>query len=453
MLQLVDEIKNYIKQSLRIEIGAETAVRVFKPEPEKLFSSYISENFRNTAQAEFLEELIRAFGLTRTQNAEYIDRLATALKEGLDKLDPIVSDICCDFYQGVKFCFPEKLRGEFLPLSHVSQAPEGAEVVLMIYDKTSHPSNLYRQETLRRTLELHGVRTIIEYTSLAEVADRKQAKHDIFARDPIITDGRMFYPTHDHTMYNKGIFKDEESITIAEAREIQQGRIFARLLETGVLRSKKQLSHSELPVSYLDGGNVIFDDHNNRMFVGIPVDITNDSESLDADQIHDILKQTLGSAAKRELVSFPVDRTNDAAYHLDLFLAVLPNGEVVFNPHNLRDDIKQKVSENLNALEPYPDIIEIAANERDLFPTNLLAIGKNKLVLTMNALQFEKALAQKGYEAITPASVGVTDWRFNDAGVRCATLGPFKVSVPENLHAATAKSLSTQGPDQSFPSK
>ena len=99
MSQLVEEIKYYIKQSLRIEIGVQTAIAVFKP--EKSFLSYISENPQHPLEAEFLEALRRAFGLTSAQNAEYIDRLAAALREGLDALDTIVSDICRDFYEGV----------------------------------------------------------------------------------------------------------------------------------------------------------------------------------------------------------------------------------------------------------------------------------------------------------------------------------------------------------------
>lgn len=327
--------------------------------------------------------------------------------------------------------FPETLKEEFESLDGFNKVnrKDGAEVVLLVWDPEMDFKSRYQLEVLRRTLELHGVRTIMESALFVPTNEKFWKESDIFPRDAIISGGNTLYPS--------GML-DTADGAARKNLFAQQARVMASLIEARVI-SRSQIH--EPTVFYVDGGNVVFDNANNRVFV----------ENSEGDfGVLQAIRQDFNRVMQKDIILLPGDPDNPKAYHLDLFIAVLPHGEIVYNPHHLNEKQRQEIPKILDSLSPKPTVIEITAKEKDTYATNLITFGGNKVLLTMNAPVFEAKLKELGYQPITPKSVGFDkNWNISNAGVRCLTLGPFEVKCHKDLGAAmttSAQQISSASP-------
>ncbi len=178
-----------------------------------------------------------------------------------------------------------------------------------------------------------------------------------------------------------------------------------------------------------EGGDTVVSEKNNTIFMGMNFYNMGQEEkavqAMSAATGMKVVPVPMPQAKPRvitlsELASLKPTDTHPPYYHLDTYMSVLPNGEVLINPKGTTAEglalIKNTVGEK--------NII-LVNNEHDQlgYAANLVNVG-NTLIMPTASKELRKTLEDRGYRVITPEDQGLKPgaWNFNDGAVHCVTL-------------------------------
>lgn len=455
-MELGEIFAKHIRDTTLVEVRKDDIRFVIRPELSQPLHEVLSEQFGRASKEMAYQAAVVTIDafydflthkkLSGDTRDKYTDQLYDAVHRtggpypNCFNLAKALNNVFTQIFDETALKFPENLRGDYPAIEHVQESDLGKDCFLTVRLRTGVQDQFllsaYKVESLRRTLEIHGARTVIVEADFDPVT----RVSDLFSRDPIVAnEGKYFLPSP-RGMDKYGVFPDINGA--ADMIEQQQARIMARLIETGVLRTggtrdtdakihglKWKDRVKQLTPSILEGGNLVADPVRKCLFVGYSVNV-DDPKSLEGTaMLHHFTGTPLSQKSGYSAFAIPV-QLDSPFYHIDTFLAVLPKGEIVLNPHGLSPICLNATREALNeasAIKPL-DVIEIRKDEQHLLLSNLVAVTPDKLVLTSNSATFENELRQRGYTPVTPASMGLDcDWNINNAGARCLTFGPLPI--------------------------
>lgn len=176
-----------------------------------------------------------------------------------------------------------------------------------------------------------------------------------------------------------------------------------------VLEKQGYTRFMEVEASF-EGGSVIYDPHHNVLFIGQQTGQTQES-------LENAVAQ-LGEASGLETVGLKQNPDHSQLFHLDLYLSVLPNGEVLFfkdavTPESQREVISRVGEDN---------IIYVSEQDAYSFATNLVAVG-DVLVSANMSDALDAELTSRGYTVVEAEDRGLatTDWSLSKGGPDCLT--------------------------------
>lgn len=367
-----------------------------------------------------------------------------------DKLQPVIDTYIALLMKRFVYRFPEALCGDFLPVESVEKEKPNTDYFVMIKPpRDASVEQFIRWETLRRTIECNGGRTIVDETNYQEGINKLQRSY-IFGRDLMVhSEGILYLP-------------DNNLISIARNEIIsvdrQQVDVMKTMVATGLIRTLHMLPDGDLSTEELQehrkiqaekwrqripdlsgqifmGGNVVFDRANRKVYVGHSVHpAASDEEIIGEIEKSNAERMRWVEQLNYQVIDIPVPYTLKDAYHLDTFWGVLPKGEIIFNPHHLPPKFLERCRQCLSGASK---IIEVSEADKDLLLTNIVIINDQKIIFAGNSETMKRHIEELGYEAIMPTSVGVNlDWNEKAAGPRCMTLGALR---REQFLAATRR--------------
>lgn len=481
----------YMNTQSPIDLGAEAITRNYAPQTS--FHDWM----RKFGQTMTPEELMEYFPLSPEEfakdiynsaiqasqtmgdhltRAHYDELLAdtvgalagsTTFEQCVRNIQPVIDKTAHMLFDPYRFEFPEKLKGEFKPVVHVSNEKPGTEFFVMTRPPDAeHIYTLAQWETLRRTIEYHGGRTIVNDENYRTNSPHHEGAY-IYSRDSMVThNGKIYMPDPEGLVAH--LPPEQAEWYMAGNHRIQmyhREQMLRTMIETGLINSgytpptghpfdpntlsgleftpeeyarqrvsslaawEKRLQH--LTFSEFEGGNVVFDHKRKRVYAGVPTpdDLTIKEIAAHMAEDHANYQAWLGQLGY-EAVGIPVPMESGRnAYHLDTFLAALPKGDMIFNSNWLPPAFNQYCELMFQRLGiRNEEFIVIPQSAKDQLLTNVVPIGENKIILTTDNAGMGRVLQRRGYEAVMPSSMGLEgiDWNQNSAGPRCLTLGALR---------------------------
>jgi N-dimethylarginine dimethylaminohydrolase len=161
-----------------------------------------------------------------------------------------------------------------------------------------------------------------------------------------------------------------------------------------------------------EGGTVVVDAVTDKILIG---QMANQTDAAFEQTISE-----LGKALGKSVVGLPYGGNGYNFFHLDLYLGILPRGEVLFYEDGTTKEGIKRLRDNIDESR----IITLSKEDGLNYATNIKAIGHN-LFITYASQPLQTVLEEKGYKLITPEKVGLSkgDWLIREGGPHCMTQG------------------------------
>ncbi len=234
------------------------------------------------------------------------------------------------------------------------------------------------------------------WASLRAGLEAAGAKVSLLKRDNSMSDDRDSVWTRDRWIVsdNRNIYSDGEGNFDLRKREVQQA--IPRRLEEEIGVTGKQIQ------GFLEGGDVIQHHKSNTVFVGIGMPRSGKIE----DNASDLeTAKKLANELKMDLVVVP--RVKENYYHLDTFMASLPDGSIIIIPdattESAVNDVRRIAGDKILELKPHESDDKMTRAEKPFIPksldlaTNIFTINGN-VFSTANLPEIGRFVEDRGYK-------------------------------------------------------
>jgi N-dimethylarginine dimethylaminohydrolase len=160
--------------------------------------------------------------------------------------------------------------------------------------------------------------------------------------------------------------------------------------------------------AYFEGGDILVDPQGQKIFMGTDTDNAASPALLEK-----AINET--QAQDWSMVPVPTEGTDGSFYHLDTFMGILPNGEVMLYGEGALDD-----GASIRAAIDPERIIPVTEEQALALGTNFAEVN-DTVILTNDDLEIRSALQERGYEVIMPADVGADSFQVGRGGAHCLT--------------------------------
>lgn len=220
----------------------------------------------------------------------------------------------------------------------------------------------------------HFVSTLKEYgVDVIELAPLQQFPEQVFTRDIGFLIGEKAF-----------VSKMANFLRLGEENHFRQW-----LEETGS-------SYTSINVGSIEGGDVIV--HENTVYVGL----SNRTNKEGVQYLQNLLPDY-------KVCEVPF---TDAYLHLDCVFNILSPTEAVIFPEEIHGELVKQLKNRF-------DLIEVTKEEQANLATNVLSIGKKRVISLPINQSFNKSLKERGYEVI---EVDITEIIKFGGSFRCCTL-------------------------------
>jgi N-dimethylarginine dimethylaminohydrolase len=160
--------------------------------------------------------------------------------------------------------------------------------------------------------------------------------------------------------------------------------------------------------AYFEGGDILPDPVSHRIFMG-----------ADADNQASVakLQETISRTQQENwtVTPVPTEGRDGNFYHLDTFMGILPNGEIMLHAEGALDQ-----GDSIRAAIDPARIIPVTEEQALALGTNF-AVVNDSVILTNDDLEIRKTLQEQGYNVIMPADVGAASFQVGRGGAHCLT--------------------------------
>lgn len=298
---------------------------------------------------------------------------------------------------------------------------------------------------IKRNLEALGARVFVAEdiypppqvsVPISALFGSAQPIQQIFTRDAGVPIGSAFFhPTNEHearaVAYQNKDHLAPDDLTFCvqmaqELRRVQRNHLCAAYRQAGKAVTCRPVD------AYFEGGDVLYDARKDILFVGHGQDSAYPLSAHELKQLKGELHAETGASVTvidRPFSGAHPDASLSYRFHLDTFMALLPNGEMLVDPRYTSEQsmntLQTIYGDNLLRIPKEEATMAIGVNNSTYmanYAPNLVSVGMT-LVMPTCCHPLKRLLKQRGYSVVTAQDIGLSPGLLNMRGgsVHCVT--------------------------------